>query len=57
MSTPAKPAKRPLQPPCLCLECKCLECHGIGKPLTTLVAIQATAPKLCTCPSGKRCSP
>jgi len=56
VSAPAKPEKRPPQPPCLCLACKRPECHGIGKPLSHAAAIQAAAPKLCSCPSGKRCA-
>lgn len=58
MSAPVKAhqEKRKPQPPCLCLACKRLECHGIGKPLSHDAAIRAAAvPKLCSCPAGKRC--
>lgn len=60
MTTTTKAAEKmklPPQPPCLCLACKRPECHGIGKPLSRLAAIKASAAKHCTCPGGKRCSP
>lgn len=46
MTTDTKTAEKKIHqplPPCLCLECRRQDCHGIGKPLSHAAAIKANA--------------